>query len=80
MDPASVRNFFMWCTILDGGLLIFWTVIFLSAPDLVFATQRRWFPLSREVFDTLMYGFLGIFKIVFIVFNLVPFLAMLIIS
>ncbi len=80
MDLVSVRNFLMWCTILNGCLLVFWTVLVLSVPDLVYATQRRWFPLSREAFGAFMYGFLGFFKLVFIVFNLVPFLAMLIIS
>jgi hypothetical protein len=35
---------------------------------------------SREAFDVAIYGFLGLFKIVFIFFNLVPYLALLIVG
>ena len=70
----------MWCTIINGSLLLFWTVIYMSAPDLVFRTQRRWFPISQETFTIVFYSFIGLFKILFTVFNLVPFVALLIIG
>jgi len=50
------------------------------APDRVYQTQSRWFPIPRETFDVLIYAFLGLFKIVFLVFNLVPYLALLIVA
>lgn len=70
----------MWCTIINGALLIFWTVLCLGSPDLVYRTQNRWFPLPRDTFNMAMYSFLGLFKIVFIVFNLVPWVALLIVG
>ena len=70
----------MWCTILNGGLLLFWTVMFTFAPDLLYRTQRKWFPLSQREFTVVMYSFLGLFKIFFLMFNLVPYLALLIIG
>ena len=79
MNPQTLTSFFLWCTILNGGLLLLWTVMFLSAPDLVYRTQRRWFPLSQETFSVVMYCFLGLFKVLFLVFNVVPFLALLIV-
>ena len=42
--------------------------------------QSRWFPISREAYDVAIYAFLGVFKIVFIVFNLVPYLALSIVG
>jgi hypothetical protein len=39
-----------------------------------------WFPIPRETFNVLIYGFLGLFKIFFLTFNLVPYLALLIIA
>ena len=70
----------MWCTIINAGLFLFWSSILLIAPDLVYRTQRLWFPISREVFTTVIYSFLGLFKIFVIVFNLVPYLVLLIIG
>lgn len=80
MDIQVLTDFFMWCSIINGGLLTLWTLFCGLAPDLVYRTQRLWFPIPRETFDLVIYAFLGLFKIVFLVFNLVPFLALLIIG
>jgi hypothetical protein len=39
MDIQQLTTFFMWCTVINGGLLIFWTIIFMAAPNLVYRTQ-----------------------------------------
>ncbi len=70
----------MWCTIINGGLLILMVVSFMFAPDLVYRTQKKWFPVPGETFTLVMYLFLGLFKIFFLVFNLVPYVALLIIG
>ena len=80
MDMQTLTAFFLWCTILNGGLLAFWTVICMAAPDLVYRLQSRWFPIPRETYDVVIYCFLGVFKIFFLVFNLVPLLALLIVG
>lgn len=80
MDLPTLTRFFMWCTVLNGALLVSWTSLWLVAPEWVYRTQRRWFPLSREVFGVVMYSFLGLFKIVFLAFSVVPYLALLIIG
>jgi len=80
MDIPTLTRFFMWCTILNGALLVLWTTLWLSAPGWVYGIQRRWFPLPREVFDIVMYSFLGLFKIIFLAFCVAPFLALLIIG
>lgn len=80
MDIQTLTSFFMWCSIFNGGMLILWVLIFLSAPDFVYRTQSRWFSISRENFDLVFYSFLGVFKIIFIFFNLVPWLALVMIG
>lgn len=80
MDIEAFTRFFMWCTIINGTLLIFWIIILIVAPDMVYRTQNRWFPISRETFNIIMYSFLGLFKIVFLIFNLVPWVALLIVG
>lgn len=78
MDIQTLTNFFMWCTIMNGGILILWTVFFLFAPDFIYRIQSRWFPIPREIYNVAIYSFLGIFKIVFLIFNVVPYVALLI--
>ena len=80
MDIQTLTRFFMWCTILNWSLLVLWTIMFIAAPGLVYRTQNTFFPLPRETFNVVMYAFLGAFKIVFLVFNVVPYVALLIIG
>ena len=80
MSIQTLTSFFMWCTIINGGLLALWTSMFMVAPDMVYRTQSKWFPIPRETFDMVMYAFLGLFKIVFLVFNAVPYVALLIVG
>jgi hypothetical protein len=66
--------------ILNGSVFILWGMLFKFAPDLVWGTQKSWFPLSRESFDVVVYGFLGVIKIFFLVFNVAPYVALRIIA
>lgn len=65
---------------MNGGLLLLWSAIFLALPDFPYRLHRRWFPASRETYGVVMYIFLGAFKMLFLFFNVVPFLALLIIG
>lgn len=80
MTLPLLRQFFMWCTVINGGLFVFWTICILAMPDWVYRTQTRFIPISRETFHVAMYGFLGLFKIFFLFFNVVPFLVLLILG
>lgn len=80
MDLQSLTTFFMWCTIINGALLVLWATMCILAPDLVYRTQSKWFPIPRDTFNLLIYLFLGLFKIFFLVFNLIPYVALLIVG
>ena len=80
MDIQTLTTFFMWCTIINGGLLILWIALCAFAPNLVYRTQSIFFPLPRETFDVVIYSFLGLFKLIFLVFNVTPYVALLIIG
>ena len=80
MDTEVVTSFFMWCTIINGALLLFWAAMLMLAPEAVYRTQNRFVRIPRETFNVVIYAFLGVFKIVFLVFNLVPFVALMIVG
>ena len=80
MDIQTLTSFFMWCTIINLGLLTYWVTVCVLAPDFVYRMQSWWFPIPRQTWDVAIYGFLGLFKLIVIVFNLGPWLALLIVG
>jgi len=80
MDIQALTRFFMWCTIINAGLLVFSFIMLLLAQDFVYSMHSKWFNIPRQTFNVAIYSFLGFFKIIFILFNLVPYLALLIIG
>ena len=80
MDFQKLTAFLMWCTIINGALLILSIVIFIGAPDFVYGVHRKLFSLPREAFNVVFYAFLGLYKIVFLVFNAVPYAALMIVE
>ncbi len=80
MTLQTLREFFMWCTILTGGIYALSAVICIFAVDWIHRAQSRWLSIPRETLAVVLYAFLGFFKVVFIVFVLVPWLALLIIG
>jgi hypothetical protein len=80
MDIQSLTSFFMWCTIINAGMLLFLGLIYLLTPNLVYRLQSRWIHIPRETFDVVFYSFIGFFKVLVLVFNVVPWIALLIIG
>lgn len=76
MNIYAFRPFFMWCTIINGALLVLSFLICAFEADRIYRIHSRWFPISREAFNVAIYSFLGAYKIVFVAFNLVPYLAL----
>jgi len=80
MDIESIRRFFMWCTILNFALLIVSSLMCLCVTDWVYQIHSKWFSISREAFNVAIYSFLGLYKILIFVFNLIPYIALSIIK
>lgn len=80
MEIDSIRAFFMWCTILNIAFLSLSSLICVCAGDWVYRIHSKWFSIPREVFNVAMYSFLGLYKVLVFVFNLIPYVALLIIG
>lgn len=70
----------MWCTIINGVLLVFWTAMCILAADVLYRMHSKWFSISRETFNVVIYSFLTLAELVFLVFNVVPYVALLIVG
>ena len=80
MDIQTLTSFFMWCTIINIGFLIFLALIYLLVPNVTYRLQSRFIPISRETFDMVFYSFIGAFKLLVLVFFAVPWIVLLIIG
>ena len=80
MALVTLRAFFMWCTIINGGFLILTALILTFAGNLIYRVHSRWFKMPREAFNIVIYSFLGLYKIFLLVFCLVPYVVLLILG
>ncbi|MBP8303297.1 MAG: hypothetical protein KBE04_04130 [Phycisphaerae bacterium] len=78
MDMQTMRAFFGWCTVLNGGLLILSFLVCALAGDWVYRMHSRWFQIPRGTFNAILYGFLGGMKLVVFLLNLMPYVALVI--
>ncbi len=79
MTLEMARSFFLWCTVINYGVLIFWVVIFMFAHKVLYWWVGRWARMTPDQFD--MYNLVGItiYKLGIFLFNLVPCIALYII-
>ncbi len=80
MDVPAIRDFLFWCTVINLGLLVYWWVMIVVAHDWVQRFHGRWFKVSTEHFDGIHYAGMAMFKLLIFVFNLVPYMALLIVG
>ena len=80
MTIDMVRNALLWCFVINAGLLLWWFLFFTLGHDWVYRVHGKWFKLSVEKFDAIHYAGMAFFKIGIIVFNIVPYFALLIVT
>lgn len=80
MTIGELKHFLLWSTALNYVVLLIWFGAFFLAHGWLYRLHTRWFKLSAENFDLLNYLGMAIYKIGVLLFNLVPLLALFIIS
>jgi len=80
MDIVALRAFFFWCTVINGAMLLIMPLIFIFAWDWVCSIHCSLFKVSKEMAKTMGYSFIFLYKIFWMIFNFVPWLALLIIA
>ena len=80
MTVELLRSVLGWCTLINYAVLAWWFLFIVFAHDLAYRLHGRWFKLSEERFDSIHYTLMGFFKLIVLVFNLVPYLALRIVA
>lgn len=76
MDIVTLTAFFKWCSLINFGCLLYIVLVLMLFPNFVYQMHSRFFKLSRESFNIIIYSFIGVYKMLFFTFNLVPYLAL----
>lgn len=76
----SVKTFFMWCTVINYAFLLFWLLFSKFGRDWHYELTSRFFGVTGEQYDRVNFYAFALFKILIMFFNLVPFIALSIIS
>ncbi|MGJ0490043.1 DUF6868 family protein [Methylobacter sp.] len=76
MNIELMRDVFLWCAIINYGVLLFWALLFIAAHEWLYQLHGRWFRLPVERFDAVHYAGMAIYKIGILLFNLVPYIAL----
>jgi hypothetical protein len=80
VTTSELKEFLIWSIAINYAVLFLWFGVFVYAHDWVYRTHTRWFRLSVESFDALNYGGVAVYKIGVLLLNVVPLIALLIIS
>ncbi len=80
MSIEIARGVLLWCAVINYGVLLWWFLFFTFAHDWMHRLHGRWFRLSAEQFEAIHYAGMAIYKIGIILFNLVPYVALLIVA
>lgn len=80
MPVETLHALLLWSTVINYLVLLCWFAIFSLAHNWMYQLHANWFRLSVERFDTIHYAGMAGYKIAVLVFNLVPYLALHIVS
>jgi hypothetical protein len=76
MTTAVVRDFLLWCAIVNYAVLIGWFLVFTFAHGSLYRLHAKWFRLSENQFDAVHYAGMAAYKIAALSLNVVPYVAL----
>ncbi len=80
MESATWVGFLGWSTVINMGILIYWFLLILFARQWIYNLHGRWFHLTERQMDAIHYGGMGLYKLLIVFFNLIPWLVLKIIG
>ena len=80
MTLAHLKSFLLWSALVNYGVLLLWFGTFRFAHDWLYRAHTRWYRITPEQFDLFNYGGIGLYKILVLVFNLVPLAVLFVIA
>ncbi len=76
MSVAELTAVIGWCAVINYGLLLFSSLFLIVARDWTMSLHTMLMGVDREQLPRLYFDYLGHFKLLIIVFNIVPWIAL----
>jgi hypothetical protein len=76
----ALKEFLGWCSVINIGILLFSTVLIILIRTSISNIHSKMFGLGREDVLRAYFQYLGHYKIVIIVLNIVPYIALVIMT
>ena len=80
MNMAVLQEFLFWCMILNIGIYFFSAIMMIVLRDFISNIHMKIFGLDAATVHKTFYNYLALYKLLIVVFNFVPWLALLIIK
>ena len=80
MTIDLLRQVLGWCSIINMALLLWWFLFLVFAHDFVYRIHSRLFRIPVESFNSIHYAGIVFFKLIVLVFNVVPYFALKIVG
>ena len=80
MNLDQLTQFFKWMTIINVAVLILTSVLIMLLKNIMCRTHAKLFGITEANVAVAGYVYLGAYKILVIVFNIVPYIALSIIA
>ncbi len=74
MSIEELATLFGWCTVVNFGILIFTSILLTQFRKWIHSVHAKMCGLSEEELNQRYFAYLGQFKILWIIFNLTPYL------
>jgi hypothetical protein len=80
MSVEVARNSLLWCFVINYGLLLVWFLLYVLPHEWLYRIWGKWFRLTVEQFDVINFAGIVLYKTGILLFNLVPYVALLIVG
>ncbi len=80
MDIETIREFLGWCSIINIGVLALSSIMVVALRGAISRMHQKMFGLDEASVQRAYFAYLANFKIAVIVFNLVPYIALVIMA
>jgi len=79
MNLEQLTDLFQWMTIINIGVFVLSSVLIMLLKKSIYKMHAYLFGIQEDQVAIAAYGYLGRFKILVLVFNIVPYLSLLLI-
>ena len=80
MTIYQIREVLAWCSVINVALLIFMFLVVTVLRPVVYKMHSKLFPITEAQFNVSMYAFIGAYKLLVFMFNIIPYIALSIVG